>query len=159
MPFTLCPYRRFSVQGLTSTRSMKLTAIASPICLVFISLMVTAAELSEARTPLPEASTKATSGATAAPSTATVEPPHTPPLDRKSFKTIPFDPAPSDTQRRELERVVVLCIQTVDREVPGGHFEAYVDGGIVSTAGIDRERFKFWKCMSQNGHPLAPINK
>jgi hypothetical protein len=121
--------------------------------------MVTAAELSEARTPLPEASTEATSGATAAPSTATVEPPHTPPLDRKSFKTIPFDPAPSDTQRRELERVVVLCIQTVDREVPGGHFEAFVDSGIVSTVGIDRERFKFWKCMSQNGHPLAPINK
>ena len=159
MPFTLRPYRRFPVQGLTSTRSMKLTAIVSPICLVFISLMVTAAELSEARTPLPEASTKATSGATAAPSTATVEPPHTPPLDRKSFKTIPFDPAPSDTQRRELERVVVLCIQTVDREVPGGHFEAFVDSGIVSTVGIDRERFKFWKCMSQNGHPLAPINK
>jgi len=158
MPFTLRPYRRFPVQGLTSTRSMKLTAIASPICLVFISLMVTAAELSEARTPLPETSTKATSGATAAPSTATIESPHTPPLDRKSFKTIPFDPAPSDTQRRELERVVVLCIQTVDREVPGGHFEAFVDGGIVSTVGIDRERFKFWKCMSQNGHPLAPIN-
>jgi len=159
MPFTLRPYRRFPVQVLTSTRSMKLTAIASPICLVFISLMVTAAELSEARTPLPEASTEATSGATAAPSTATVEPPHTPPLDRKSFKTIPFDPAPSDTQRRELERMVVLCIQSVDREVPGGHFEAFVDGGIVSTVGIDRERFKFWKCMSQNGHPLAPINK
>ncbi|HEV8620632.1 MAG TPA: hypothetical protein VGQ79_06350 [Nitrospiraceae bacterium] len=138
---------------------MKLTAIASPICLVFISLMVTAAELSEARMPLPETSAEATSGATAAPSTATVESPHTPPLDRKSFKTIPFDPAPSDTQRRELERVVVLCIQTVDREVPGGHFAAFVDGGIVSTVGIDRERFKFWKCMSQNGHPLAPINK
>jgi hypothetical protein len=159
MPFTLCPYRRFPVQGLTSTRSIKLTAIASPICLVFISLMVTAAELSEARTPLPEASTEATSSTTAAPATATVEPPQTPPLDRKSFKTIPFDPAPSDTQLRDLERVVVLCIQTVDREVPGGHFEAFVDGGIVSTVGIDRERFKFWKCMSQNGHPLAPINK
>lgn len=141
------------------TRGMRLTAIASPICLVFISLIVNAAELSEARTPLPEASTEATSGATAAPSMATVEPPHRPPLDRKSFKTIPFDPAPSDTQRRELERVVALCIQTVDREVPGGHFEASVDGGIISTVGIDRERFKFWKCMSQNGHPLAPINK
>lgn len=159
MPFTLCPYRRFPVQGLTSPRSMKLTAVASTIGLVFISSMVNGAELSEARTPLPEASTEATSGATAASSTATVELPHTPPLDRKSFKTIPFDPAPSDTQRRELERVVVLCLQTVDREVPGGHFEAFVDGGIVSTVGIDRERFKFWKCMSQNGHPLAPINK
>jgi hypothetical protein len=138
---------------------MKLTAIASPICLVFISLVVNAAELSEARTPLPEAPTEAASGTTAAPSTETVKPPHTSPLDRKSFKTIPFDPAPSDPQRRELERVIALCIESVDREVPGGHFEAYVDGGIVSTAGIDRERFKFWKCMSQNGHPLAPINK
>jgi hypothetical protein len=138
---------------------MKLTAIASPICLVFISLIINAAELSEARTPLPEASTEATSGATAAPSTATVEPPHTSPLDRKFFKTIPFDPAPSDPQRRELEGVIALCIQTVDSEVRGSHFEATVEGGIVSTAGTDRERFKFWKCMSQNGHPLAPINK
>ena len=152
MPFSLRPYRRFPRQGLTSTQSMKFTAIASSICLVFISLIVSAVELSEARTLLLGASTEAASG-------ATVEPPHPSPLDRKSFKTIPFDPAPSDTQRRELERVVVLCIQTVDREVPGGHFEAFVDGGIVSTVGIDRERFKFWKCMSQNGHPLAPINK
>ncbi len=159
MPFSIRPSRHFPVQGLTSTQSMKLTAIASPLCLVFISLMVNAAELSEARTPLPGASTEATSGATAAPSTGTVEPPHTSPLDRKSFKTMPFDPAPSDPQRRELERVIAICIKTVDREVPGGHFEAYLDGGIVSTAGIDRERFKFWKCMSQNGHPLAPINK
>ena len=158
-PFSIRPFRRFPVQGLTSIQSMKLTAIALPICLVFISLVVNAAGLSEARTPLPEASTEATSGATAAPSTKTVKPPNTSPLDRKSFKTIPFDPAPSDPQRRELERVIALCIETVDREVPGGHFEAYMDGGIVSTAGIDRERFKFWKCMSQNGHPLAPINK
>jgi len=81
------------------------------------------------------------------------------PLDRKSFKTIPFDPAPSATQRRELDRVVALCVKTVEREVPGGHFEAYVDGGIVNSVGIDRERFKFWKCMSENGHPLAPSNK
>jgi hypothetical protein len=81
------------------------------------------------------------------------------PLDRRSFKTIPFDPAPSEAQRRELDRVVGLCIKTVEREVPGGHFEAYADGGIVNSAGIDRERFKFWKCMSENGHPLAPINK
>jgi len=158
MPFTLRPYRR-PLQGLTSTRSMNLTAIALPICLVFISLMVTTAELSEARTPLPEASTEATSGARAAPSTAPVKPPQTSPLERKSFKTIPFDPVPSDTQRRELERVVALCIKTVDREVPGGHFEASVDGGTINSVGIDRERFKFWKCMSQNGHPLAPINK
>ena len=138
---------------------MKHTTIALPICLVFISLMVNAAELCEAGTFLPGASTEATSGATVALSTATVEPPHTSPLDKKSFKTMPFDPAPSDTQRRELERAVALCIETVDREVRGGHFEAYVDGGIVNTVGIDRERFKFWKCMSQNGHPLAPINK
>ncbi len=152
MPFSLRPYRRFPGQGVTSTQSMKYTAIASSICLVFISLMVNAAELSEARTLLPGASTEAASG-------ATVEPPHTSPLDRKSFKTIPFDPAPLDTQRHELERVVALCIKTVDREAPGGHFEVYVDGGIVSTVGTDKERFKFWKCMSQNGQPLAPINK
>ena len=80
-------------------------------------------------------------------------------LDRRSFKTIPFDPAPSEAQRRELDRVVGLCIKTVEREVPGGHFEAYADGGIVNSAGIDRERFTFWKCMSENGHPLAPIRK
>ena len=104
--------------------------IAASIFLVFSSLMINAAE------PL-----------------------NTAPLDRKSFKTIPFDPVPSETQRRELERMVDLCIKTVGREVPGGHFNAYVDGGIVSTVGIDRERFKFWKCMSQNGYPLAPINK
>ena len=79
--------------------------------------------------------------------------------DKKSFKPIPFDPAPPEAQRRELERVVALCIETVGREVPGGHFEAYVDGGIVNSVGIDRERFKFWKCMMESGHPLAPINK
>jgi len=81
------------------------------------------------------------------------------PLDRKSFKTIPFDPAPSEAQRRELQRVVGLCLKTVEREVPGGHFEANVEGGIVNILGIDRGRFKFWKCMSENGHPLAPLNK
>mgnify|MGYP001576594445 CR=1 FL=1 len=81
------------------------------------------------------------------------------PLDRRSFKTIPFDPAPSEAQRRELDHVVGLCIKAVEREVPGGHFEAHADGGIINSAGIDRERFKFWKCMSENGHPLAPINK
>jgi len=159
MPVTRRPFRCLPGQGLTSTQSMTHTTIALPICLVFISLMVNAAELSEAGTFLPGASTEATSGATAPPSRATVEPPYTSPLDRKSFKTMPFDPAPSDTQRRELERMVAFCIETVDREVPGGHFEAYADGGIVNTVGIDRERFNFWKCMSQNGHPLAPINK
>jgi len=81
------------------------------------------------------------------------------PLDRKSFNTIPPNPAPSEAQRRELDRVVSLCIQTAERSVPGSHFEASVDGGIVNTAGIDRGRFKFWKCMSDNGQPLAPINK
>jgi hypothetical protein len=81
------------------------------------------------------------------------------PSDKKSFKTIPFDPAPPEAQRRELERVVALCIKTVGQEVPGGQFEAYVDGGIVNSVGIDRERFKFWKCMTESGHPLAPINK
>jgi hypothetical protein len=81
------------------------------------------------------------------------------PLDRRSFKTIPFNPAPSEAQRRELDRVVGLCMKTVEREVPGGHFEAYADGGIINSVGIDRERFNFWKCMSGNGYPLAPINK
>ena len=47
-------------------------------------------------------------------------------LDKKSFKTVPFDPTPSDAQRRELERVVALCVETVGREVPGGHFDAGV---------------------------------
>ena len=81
------------------------------------------------------------------------------PSDKKSFKTIPFDPAPPEAQRRELERVVALCIKTVGEELPGGHFEASMDGGIVNSVGIDRERFKFWKCMMESGHPLAPINK
>jgi len=80
-------------------------------------------------------------------------------LDRKSFNTIPPDPAPSETQRRELDRAVSLCVKTVESLMPGNHFEASVDGGIVNTAGIDRGRFTFWKCMSDNGHPLAPINK
>lgn len=79
--------------------------------------------------------------------------------DRRSFKTIPSNPAPSATERRELERLVGLCMKTVEREVPGGHFHANVDGSIVNTIGIDRERFKFWKCMSENGRSLAPIKK
>jgi len=81
------------------------------------------------------------------------------PLDRKSFNTIPPNPAPSEAQRRELERVVGLCIETAERSVPGSRFEATVDGGIVNTAGIDRGRFNFWKCMLDNGQPLAPIKK
>jgi hypothetical protein len=80
-------------------------------------------------------------------------------LDRKSFNTIPPDPAPSETQRRELDRVVSLCVKTTESLVPGSHFEASVDSGIVNTAGVDKGRFTFWKCMSDNGHPLAPINK
>ena len=79
--------------------------------------------------------------------------------DKKSFNTVPFVPSPSDTQRGELERMVDQCVKTVEREVPGGLFSANLTGGIVNTVGIDRERFKFWKCMSENGHPLAPINK
>ena len=130
MPFSIRPFQRFPVQGLTSIQRMKLVAIASSICLALTSLMVNAAE------PL-----------------------NSSPLDRKSFKTIPFDPAPSDTQQRELERAGALCVKTVDSEVLGSHFEAHVDGNIVSTVGTERERFKFWKCMSQDGHPLAPISK
>ena len=116
--------------GKVLSRPRTLTVMAATIFLIFSSLMVDAAGPLNAE-----------------------------PGDRKSFKTIPFDPAPSETQRRELERMVGLCMKTVDREVPGGHFIASVDGGIVNTLGIDRERFMFWKCMSQNGHPLAPINK
>jgi hypothetical protein len=130
MPFSIRPFQRFPVQGLTSIQRMKLVAIASSICLAITSLMVNGAE------PFNSSS-----------------------LDRKSFKTIPFDPAPSDTQRRELERAGALCVKTVDSEAPGSHFEAHVDGNIVITVGTERERFKFWKCMSQDGHPLAPINK
>lgn len=81
------------------------------------------------------------------------------PSEKKSFKTVPFDPAPPEAQRHELERVVALCIKTVGEDLPGGHFEASVNGGIVNIVGIDRERFKFWKCMMESGHPLAPINK
>jgi hypothetical protein len=79
--------------------------------------------------------------------------------DKKSFKTVPFVPNPSDTQRGDLERMVDQCVQTVEREVPGGHLSANVAGGIVNTIGSDRERFTFWKCMSEKGQSLAPINK
>jgi hypothetical protein len=116
------------IKGLTPTQCLTLIVIASSVCLIVSSLLVSAAE------PLT-------------------------PLDKKSFKTIPFDPAPPEAQRRELERVVALCVKTVEREVPGGHFEAHVDGGIVNSFGIDRGKFNFWKCMKESGHPLAPITK
>lgn len=127
---------------------MTLTSIVSSICVVFFFLIVSTTELVEAGMLLP--GTKAE---------AKVESPQRSPLDRKSFKTVPFEPAPSDIQRRELEHAVASCIKTVEREVPGAHFEASPDGGIVNTAGTDRERFKFWKCMSESGHPLAPIHE
>ena len=79
--------------------------------------------------------------------------------DKKSFNTVPFVPNPSDTQRDDLKRMIDQCVQTVEKEVPGGHFSANVAGGVVNTIGIDRERFTFWKCMSQKGQSLAPINK
>ena len=116
--------------GEVLTEPGMLTVIATSMFLVFSSSMVNAAK-----------------------------PPNLEAQDRKSFKTIPFDPAPSEMQRRELDRMVELCVKTVESEVPGGHFTADVKGGIVNTAGIDRERFRFWKCMLENGHPLAPINK
>jgi len=68
--------------GEVLTEPGKLTVIAASMFLVVSSSMVNAAE------PL------------------TLES-----QDRKSFKTIPFDPAPSETQRRELDRVVELCIK------------------------------------------------
>ncbi|HSQ52111.1 MAG TPA: hypothetical protein VLL94_12690, partial [Nitrospiraceae bacterium] len=52
------------------------------------------------------------------------------PLDRKSFNTIPPDPAPSEAQKRELDRAVSLCVKTVESLMPGNQFEASVDGGI-----------------------------
>ncbi|MDN5943235.1 MAG: hypothetical protein L0H94_15255 [Nitrospira sp.] len=107
-----------------------LFVIAASMCLVFSSAMVKAGEPS-----ITEA------------------------LDKKSFKTVPFVSNPTDTQQRELERMVDQCVQTAEREVPGNHFSAHVSRGIVNTVGMDRGRFKFWKCMSENGQSLAPINK
>ena len=114
----------------TTSHRILVFAIAASMCLVFSPAMVSAAE-----------------------------PPITEAPNKKSFNTVPFVPNPSDAQRGELERMVDQCVQTVEREVPGGHFSANAAGGIVNTVGIDRGRFKFWKCMSENGHPLAPINK
>jgi hypothetical protein len=54
---------------------------------------------------------------------------------------------------------VATCIKTVEQQVPGAQFEASPDGGIVNIAGNERERFYFWKCMSESGHPLAPIRE
>jgi hypothetical protein len=127
---------------------MIFTAIGLPACVSLILLMVTTTELVEAGVLLP--GTKAE---------AKVESPKFSPRDRKSFKTVPFEPAPSDNQRRELEHAVATCIKTVEQQVPGAQFEASSDGGIVNIAGSDRERFYFWKCMSESGHPLAPIRE
>ncbi len=127
---------------------MKLTRIASPSCLAFILLTGTTLEMSEAGVLLP--GTKAE---------ATVEPPPTVPLDKKSFKTVPFDPAPSVSQRRELEQAIASCVKTVEMQVPGGHFEASADRGMVNTIGIDRENFKFWRCMTESGHKITPVDR
>ncbi len=116
--------------------------------MVFILLVVTTTELVEAGMLLPGSKAE-----------AKIESPQTSPLDRRSFKTVPFDPAPSDTQRRELEQAIASCVKTVEIQVPGGHFEASPDRGIVNTTGTDRENFKFWRCMTESGHRLAPIDK
>ena len=115
---------------MTTSHRILVFAIATSMCVVFSPAMVSAAEPSITEAP-----------------------------SKKSFNTVPFVPNPSDAQRGELERMVGQCVQTVEREVPGGRFSANAAGGIVNTVGIDRGRFKFWKCMSENGHPLAPINK
>lgn len=107
-----------------------LFVIAASMCVVFSSVMVSAAEPSITEAP-----------------------------DKKSFATVPFVSDPSDAQQRELQRMVDQCVKTAEREVPGSHFSAHVSGGIVNTVGIDRGRFKFWKCMSENGQSLAPIKK
>jgi len=127
---------------------MNPTRSVSPICLVFMLLMGLTLEMSEAGVLLPGTKTE-----------ATVEPPPTVSLDKKSFKTVPFDPAPSASQRRELEQAVASCVKTVEMQVPGGHFEASADRGMVSTTGIDRENFKFWRCMSESGHKIVPVDK
>jgi len=127
---------------------MKLTTNALSICTFFILLVVTTTELVEAGMLLP--GTKAE---------AKAESPQTSPLDRRSFKTVPFDPAPSDTQRREIEQAIASCVKTIEIQVPGGHFEASPDRGIVNTTGTDRENFKFWRCMTESGHRLTPIDK
>jgi hypothetical protein len=124
------------------------SSIASSICVVFLFLMVSTTELVEAGVLLPGTKTE-----------AKVESPKFSPLDRRSFKTVPFEPAPSDIQRRELEHAVATCIKTVEQQGPGAQFEASPDGGIVNTAGNDRERFYFWRCMLESGHPLAPIRE
>ena len=136
------------MQGFIFIQRMTLTSIASSICPVFLFLIVSTTELVEAGVLLP--GTKAE---------AKVESPKFSPRDRKSFKTVPFEPAPSDNQRRELEHAVASCIKTVEQQVPGAQFEASPDGGIVNIAGSDRPRFYFWRCMSESGHPLAPIHK
>ena len=112
---------------------MTLTSVALSILAVFLFLVVSNTALVEAGMLLPE--TKAE---------AKVESLKFSPRDRKSFKTVPFKPAPSDNQRRELEHAVASCIKTVEQQVPGAQFEASPDGGIVNTAGSDRPRFYFW---------------
>jgi len=136
------------MQGFIFILRMTLTSIVSSICAVFLLSLVSNTKLVEAGVLLP--GTKAE---------AKLESPKFSPLDRKSFKTVPFEPAPSDNQRRELEHAVASCIKTVEQQVPGAQFEASPDGGIVNTAGNDRERFYFWRCMLESGHPLAPIRE
>ena len=136
------------MQSFIFIQRMTPSSIASSICVVFLFLMVSTTELVEAGVLLPGTKTE-----------AKVESPKFSPLDRKSFKTVPFEPAPSDIQRRELEHAVATCIKTVEQQVPGAQFEASPDGGIVNTAGNDRERFYFWRCMLESGHPLAPIRE
>ena len=80
--------------------------------------------------------------------------------DKKSFNTVPFVPNPSDTQRGDLERMVAQCVQTVEREVPGGHFSANAAGGIVNTVGSDRERLRFGSvCRRTDSRLLQSINE
>ena len=141
-------FGNFQAQGFILIQPMTRTTILSSISSIFLVFTVSNTALVEAGVLLP--GTKAE---------AKVESPKISPLDKKSFKTDPFEPAPSDTQRRELERAVASCIKTIEQEVPDAQFEAFPDRGIVNTAGNDRERFYFWKCMLESGHPLTPIRK
>ena len=127
---------------------MTLTSVALSILAVFLFLVVSNTALVEAGVLLPGTKTE-----------AKVESPKISPHDRRSFKIVPFEPTPSDNQRRELQHAVATCIKTVEQQVPGAQFEASPDGGIVNIAGNERERFYFWKCMSESGHPLAPIRE
>jgi hypothetical protein len=76
--------------------------------------------------------------------------------DEPRFQVVPFDQTPVETQKREFERVVDLCIKAVREEVQYSRFDAFVQGNNARMFGTVEEKFKFEKCMSRNGQPLVP---